>query len=253
MGIGCADYDHDGRLDLFVTNFENAINDFYLNVTDGGFLHASTSYGLDLPSRPMLAFGTIAADFDLDHWPDLFVANGHIWDLTAAKDGHQYQMTPQLFRNESGQRFEDVSRQSGSYFTQKWLGRSAATGDLDNDGAPDVVISQQLAPAAILRNTTEVPQKTLSVQLIGLSSTRQPLGTRVIVDDGEHRLLHHVPAGGSYQASSSPQIIVPCSMDQATVSLDVIWTKGREQTWKNLPSSGRILLIESHSKAVILP
>jgi hypothetical protein len=201
----------------------------------------------------MLAFGTIAADFDLDHWPDLFVANGHIWYLTAAKDGHQYQMTPQLFRNESGQRFQDASRQSGSYFNQKWLGRSAATGDLDNDGSPDLVISQQLAPAAVLRNSTEIDGSTLTVELIGRTAARQPLGIRVIVHEGDQRFHHHVPAGGSYQASSSPQIIVPTNTDQAMVSLEVIWDTGRQQIWTNLPSTGRIMLIESLTRPIALP
>lgn len=253
MGIGCADFDHDGRFDLFVTNFENAINDLYLNVTESGFLHASASYGLDLPSRPMLAFGTVAADFDLDRWPDLFVANGHIWDLTAANDGHQYQMTPQLFRNESGQRFEDASRQSGTYFTQKWLGRSAATGDLDNDGVPDLVVSQQLAPAAVLRNTTRIEGQTLTVQLIGRNAAREPLGIRVIVHDGEQRFHHHLPAGGSYQASSSPQVIVPTKLDQKGVTLEVIWGGDRNQIWTNLPTSGHIVLTESRGQSIALP
>lgn len=254
MGIGCADFDHNGRLDLFVTNFENAINDFYLNVTESGFLHASTSYGLDIPSRPMLAFGAIAEDFDLDSWPDLFVANGHIWDLTNVENDHEYEMNPQLFRNESGQRFRDTSPGAGEYFLKKWLGRSAARGDLDNDGTADLVISQQLQPAAVLRNTSDLSGQGVTVRLIGRRASREPLGVQLIATLGENTFHHKLQAGGSFQSSSASQTIIATGNGDAPLTIDVVWSSLHTERWTNLKTSGSITLIESsddHSSRAI--
>ena len=245
MGIGCADFDHNGRFDLFVTNFENAINDFYLNVTESGFLHASTTYGLDIPSRPMLAFGAIAEDFDLDRWPDLFVANGHIWDLTNVENDHEYEMNPQLFRNESGRKFRDDSQRAGEYFLKKWLGRSAARGDLDNNGAADLVISQELQPAAVLRNTSDLSGQSVTVRLVGRSASREPLGVRLIVQLGENTVHYKLQSGGSFQSSSASQTIIATGSGDAPLTIDVVWSSVHTERWTNLKTSGSITLIES--------
>lgn len=250
MGIGCADFDHNGRFDLFVTNFENAINDFYLNVTESGFLHSSTTYGLDLPSRPMLAFGTIAEDFDLDSWPDLFVANGHIWDLTSAEDHHEYQMNPQLFRNESGVRFRDTSKSTGDYFLKKWLGRSAARGDLDLDGAADIVVSHQQQPAAVLRNISEKSGQSVTVRLIGRKAAREPLGVQIIARLGEKTSLHKLQSGGSFQSGSAPQTIIATGDGQTPLTIDVVWSSAHTERWTNLKTTGSITLIEETGQLV---
>lgn len=247
MGVACADFDHNGRFDLFVTNFENAVNDLYLNLSDAGFLHASAGYGLDLPSRPMLAFATIAADFDLDDWDDLFVANGHIWDLSAGQDKHQYEMTPQLFRNRVGRRFDDVSAGSGGYFTERWLGRSAAVADLNDDGLADLVVSHQRRPAAVLQNSSTRAGRSLTIRLVGRSAARDPLGQRITtIVDGVMR-HHHVRAGGSYQASSDARVIVPTGTKAATVSAAVAWSPEDVETWKELPPDGQVVLIQGDS------
>jgi enediyne biosynthesis protein E4 len=247
MGIACADFDHNGRFDLFVTNFENAVNDLYLNLSDAGFLHASAGYGLDLPSRPMLAFGTIAADFDLDDWDDLFVANGHIWDLSAGQDKHQYEMTPQLFRNRAGRRFEDVSTSAGPYFAERWLGRSAAVADFDDDGLADLIVSHQRRSAAVLRNASSAAGHSLTIRAVGRTAAREPRGVRICsVIDGETRQFH-VRAGGSYQAGSDSRVIIPTGTTAASVVAIVTWSPDDVETWEHLPSTGQIVLIEGAS------
>jgi hypothetical protein len=240
MGIASADFDHNGRFDLFVTNFENAVNDFYLNLSEEGFLHASAPYGLDLPSRPMLAFGAIAADFDLDDWPDRFVANGHIWDLTAGQDKHRYEMPPQLFRNREGRRFDDVSRAGGAYFERDWLGRPAAAADFNNDGLTDLIVGHLRKPPAVLINASEMAGRSLTVRLIGREAARTPLGIRVAATvDGEVR-HYHALAGGSYQANSDPRVVIRTSDKSASVSLQVAWSSASMDRWTALPISGAI-------------
>jgi hypothetical protein len=193
----------------------------------------------------MLAFGAIAEDFDLDTWPDLFVANGHIWDLRTAENDHEYEMNPQLFRNVSGQKFQDDSQRAGEYFLKKWLGRSAARGDLDNDGTSDLVISQQLQPAAVLRNTSDVSGQSVTVRLIGRSAAREPQGVRLIVQLGENTFHYKLQSGGSFQSSSALQTIIATGSGDTPLTIDVVWSSLHMERWTNLKTSGSITLIES--------
>lgn len=244
MGIACADFDRNGRLDLFVTNFENATNDYYDNLFDSTFLHRSGAMGLDTPSRPMLAFGTVAADFDLDGWADLFVANGHIWDLTSLNFGHLYEMPPQLFHNLQGKRFNDDSQGAGDYFSNQWLGRAVAIGDLDLDGDSDLIVTHELKPAAVLKNDSQRSGRSAILKLTGRNATRSPLGTRISYRCDSVNYLHHIPAGGSFQASHDPKIILSCGGAENIESLTVHWSPGHSESWLNLPVGTEIELTE---------
>lgn len=244
MGIACADFNRNGLLDLFVTNFENAANDFYEQLEVGGYLTTNSRLGLDTTSRPMLAFGTIFADFNLDQWPDLFIANGHIWDLSTLGTEHEYEMTQQLFYNQQGKRFQDVSQQSGPYFQSKFLGRATAVGDIDNDGDADLLATHEIKPAALLQNESSMQGKSVRLRFIGVKGPRTPLGCtlKVVTDDVEQILV--IPAGGSYQASSDPRVIVPTGNAASIQSLVLTWPDGSREEWNDLPNQGELTLIQ---------
>ena len=244
MGIACADFDGNRRPDLFVTNFENSANDYYDNQFETTFLHRSSALGLDSPSRPMLAFGTVAADFDLDGWPDIFVTNGHIWDLRELKFGHLYEMPPQLFGNNQGRRFLDVSANAGPYFARQWLGRSTATGDLDGDGDADLIVTHELQPAAVLENDSQRQGRSSTVRLIGTTMSRDPLGVKVTYVCGDVTRIAHVASGGSFQASHDPVVVLSCGSAETIDALTVHWTAGQQQVWKGLPVDHEIQLVE---------
>jgi enediyne biosynthesis protein E4 len=253
MGIACADFDNNGWFDLYVTNFENSINNFYDNLFDGIFVQRSAEAGLATPSRPMLAFGTVAADFDLDGFPDLFVANGHIWDLSVLKSGHWYEMPPQLFHNQGGRRFSDVSLGGGGdYFSRRWLGRAAATADLDRDGAADLVVTHELQPAAILRNESPRQGASSLLRVIGTSAAREPLGIRIVYRTGGETRLTHLPAGGSFAVGHDPRVILSCPKGQLIEEITVHWRPGRSQTWRDLPGDKELTLIEGKPAATIV-
>lgn len=244
MGIGCADFDANGRFDLFVTTFENATKDYFDNLFDGSFVQRTAAMGLDSATRPMLAFGTVAADFDLDGWPDLLIANGHIWDLTPLGLSHLYEMPPQLFRNQAGRRFHDVSAAAGSYFKSRWLGRAAATGDLDNDGDPDLVVGHELKTVVILENDSpRTARRSGTLRFVGTSSAREPLGVRVTCRAGDEVRHYHLPSGGSFAASSDPRLIVTANADMLD-EVRIAWRAGKSQTWHNVPLGTLVTLIE---------
>lgn len=246
MGVGCADFDRNGRLDLCVTNFRNQVNDVFANMDHGGFEAVNTQLGVDLYSRAPLGFGIVFADFNNDGWPEMFVANGHIWDLTSLGPEYEYHMRPQLLWNQEGRRFTDASPMAGDYFTKRWLGRSVAYGDLDNDGDLDLVITHLGAPPALLRNDSESSGVGVRLELIGTRSSRQPLGATVtVIHHGQTQTLQ-VPAGGSFQASLDGRIVIPTTAGEPLEEIRVQWPEFLTETWKSVSvdQQGDIRLIQ---------
>jgi enediyne biosynthesis protein E4 len=245
MGVSAADIDRDGRLDLCVTNFRHQVDDIFLNIGDSGFVTANAELGVDRVSRMKLGFGIILQDFDLDGWPDLFVANGHIWDLSAVNELSTYQMLPTLLHNRQGHRFADVARDARPYFQASHLGRAVAAGDLDNDGDIDLVVTQLIEGAAILRNDSQPVGRVLRIRLIGRTSARQPLGMRVEVYCGPNRYVSCVPSGQSFQASHDERLCIAVGDAPTVDRVSVFWGDGQVESWFDLPVDADLSLVES--------
>lgn len=231
MGVATFDFDRNGLLDLCVTNFQNQINDLYVNLGPAGFIAANTSSGLDLHSRSPLSFGIAGADFDLDGWCDLFVANGHIWNLESLGTNNEYKMRPSLFRNEHGRRLREVGASGDAYISQRWLGRSVARGDLDNDGDTDLVVLHLLDQPAILRNDSSRVNDSMRLEIIGTFASRCPGGTLVSFRQGRETQVAQVPSGGSFHASHDHRLIFAATDSNPSTTVSVTWPSGIKETW----------------------
>jgi hypothetical protein len=228
MGIAVGDYDNNGTTDLHLTNFYGDTNTIYKNSGGLKFSDVTRSTGITSPSKGVLGWGTVLADFDNDGWLDLFVANGHVEDRTWSGRGEPFQMPPLLLRNTGKGTFEDVSQNSGEYFEKKWLGRGVVNLDLNQDGLMDLIVSHQLSSPQILINKSKVPGLAKAT-VIGVDSNRNGLGVKMeyLEKTGEMVVFQELFAGGSYLSAGSQHArFVPKNVDRIRVH----WPSGKSNT-----------------------
>ncbi len=192
MGVEMADYDNDGWFDLFVTNFSEEFNGLFRNHGDQTFDDVAEQAGLGSSFLP-LGFGAKLFDFDNDGDLDIFVTNGHVIDNIELYHKHlSYQQTDLLYANERG-RFTDVSSAGGPAFQIKHVGRGAATGDFDNDGDLDIIVSNSGERPMLLRNDGGNKNHWLAIKARGKESNRFGVGARLTLDASLLTAPSHCP------------------------------------------------------------
>lgn len=249
MGIAVGDADGDGWIDLFLTHFFAETNTFYRNNKGRDFTDATARSRLGPVSRPMVGFGTEFLDFDNNGRLDLFVANGHVDDFTFRNSSELYAQPPQFFRNAQQGRFEDVSWFAGDYFRGKWIGRGVGSGDLDNDGDIDLVISHQRSASRVLRNDTKTPNGSVVLRLIGTGlSNRSAFGTKVEAEGLRGKIVREIHGGGSFQSSSDRRVHLGLGGRPSISTLRIRWPSGKIEVHRNL-SAGRYIVVEGAKPA----
>jgi hypothetical protein len=237
MGIAVGDYNNDGRLDLYLTNFSDDYNTFYRNETNGFFADSTAVLGLREPTIPFLGWGTGFLDFDNDGFKDLFVANGHVYPGVDHYDwGTTWAQRPQLFRNLQGSRFETVPAATGSGLAVVVPARGAAFGDLDNDGRIDVVMNCVDRAPVVLYNGTAGKNNWLLLRLIGENgSPRDATGTTVYLTAEGRRQRGDVMSGGSFASHSDLRLHFGLEAATRVEKVEILWTGGRTESFENLP------------------
>jgi hypothetical protein len=242
MGIACADFQNDGFLDLFVTNYIDEMYTFYQNLGDLFFEDATSRTGVAAATKPMVGFGIQPIDFDLDGLQDVIIANGHIDDFRFRNE--PWKMAPQLFRNVGGGRFQDVSRNSGGYFQGEYLGRGAARLDWDGDGDDDVAIVHQDAPLALLSNETPRQGNWLALELRGATSCRDATGAKIEVHTpGQVQHFENMGGDGFY-ASNERRVLIGLGAGSRVDQVVVRWPSGQQETLVNPLLNHTQVLIE---------
>lgn len=244
MGVDFGDFDGDGSGDLFVTNYQLEDNTLYRNQGNSSFSVATAEAGLRDVCRPFVGFGTGWVDWDSDGWLDLFVLNGHVMYHTGQSPYEQPQF---LFRNLDGVRFDNVTEQGGPYFSVPHVARGGAVGDLDNDGASDLVVVHQNAPVSILRNQKS-PARWVSLCLQGTKSEPFAAGAVVTGHFAGRRLVRHVRSGAGYMSHFDRRILLPVD-DGAVPECTVRWLNGATELYTNLTPMQTNILVEGQGAA----
>lgn len=244
MGLAAADVNADGRVDLFVTNYQNEHNALYLNLNGDTFLESGLSK-IPEGSIPWVGWGAAFADMDLDGQPDLIVTNGHTDDNLAqlGREG-DYEQPPGIWRNEGGQFV--LAKAAGPYFSSLHVGRGLVSGDFDNDGDTDFVVCHQDAAPELLNNVTVgAPRpKSRTLMLRGTRSSRQICGATLLV--GEESAARAIPVtnGGSYASAPEEKVVLSEAMSP-DLSIRLRWCNTSQLESFALQSGHSYMIIES--------
>ncbi len=243
MGVAAGDFNHDGWMDIFKTNFAGDTSNLYRNNGKANFEEVTFGFGIGLNTR-FLGWGCGFVDFDNDGWPDIFQVNGHVYpEVNQLKTEAQYRQRKILYRNLEGKRFEDITERIGGPLLDLRAGRGCAFGDINNDGAVDVVINNINEPMDLYRLALHNKHHWISLQLIGKKSNRSAIGARVRIYAGGTAQVDEVRSGGSYFSQSDLRLHFGLGAAVKVDEIEVRWPNGNQETFRNV-SVDRIVKIE---------
>jgi hypothetical protein len=254
MGADAGDYDGDGRLDLLLTAFAHDRNTIYRNVDGRQFEDATARAGLAAPTFKRMGWGAAFVDADLDGRLDLFFANGHIFpDI----DGYPqldetYRQKNQLLLND-GERFRDVSDRAGGGLRIARVGRGLAVGDLDNDGDPDVVVSNVDDVPTVLENRQQTGHHWVAFRVVSPSPNRLAIGAKVTIEAGGQRQVREIRSGGSYLSQNDLRPLFGLGTHGGLVDVEVRMPGGRRFRWTGLAADRLHVLDLSEAAALTIP
>jgi hypothetical protein len=243
MGVDAADFTNSGTAGIAITNFDNEMVGLYRPSGKGAYDDVAVSAGVGAPTKNMLGFGCIFADFDLDGFLDLALANGHIDETVRNIRGNVgYAQPPQLFLNQGKGAFRDVTREIGPDFSQPRVGRGLAYGDFDRDGDVDLLLTTNNGPAYLFRNdqlqTAAQRNRSLRLRLIGTKSNRDAIGATVRLESGGVTQSRVVKSGSSYLSQSELPLTFGLGMRDQAERVVIVWPSSRTEEFKNV-AAGR--------------
>jgi hypothetical protein len=235
MGIAVGDFNLDGNEDIFVTHLMGEGNTLFVNTGKGFFEDRTKTAGLFAPSFPYTSFGTGWIDYDNDGWPDLFIASGAVQiieKLAVAGDPYPLHQPNQLFRNEGGKRFVDVTSLGGPDFALSEVSRGVAFGDVDNDGDMDILVANNNGPVRLYRNNIGQGRKWLGMRLVDADGRRDQIGAMVgLKRKGLPTLWRRVRTDGSYCSAGDPRVLFGLGEGADVEKVEIIWPDGKKEEW----------------------
>jgi len=251
MGCAFGDYDNDGFPDIFITNYSDETNTLYRNDGEGFFTVRTAPLGLAAPSLHALGWGTGFYDLDHDGYRDLFVANGHTYDVVEQMHPHlTFRQRNQVYRNLEGRTFQDVTEACGPGFDIVDSSRGTAFGDYDNDGDIDILVANSGSGLNLLRNDGGNRGSWLMVRLEGAAgrspggTNRDGVGAKVVVTAGGRPLVETVSRGKSYLSVSDFRLHFGLGRAETVERLEVHWPSGTVDIVEDLPARQEVMIRE---------
>ena len=250
MGVDSVDLNQDGWMDLFVANIDHEAYSLYQNNHDETFDDIAAASGVANATKLMSGWGLKFFDYDNDGNLDLIIANGHPDDLIEKiYENVKYQEPPLLFHN-SGKGLQNVSAESGPVFARSTSGRGLAIGDFDNDGAVDVLISNNNQAPLLLRNTVGSRNHWLGIKLVGKKANIDAIGARVTYQAGDMKRSRMKVGGGSFLSSHDPRLVLGLGPHTKIDWLEIMWPQpsGLKQRFTDLPIDRYVVIREANTK-----
>jgi enediyne biosynthesis protein E4 len=248
MGVDAADYDHSGYTSVLITNFSNQMISLYHNEGKGLFVDEAPRSEIGRASLLTLGFGCFFFDYDLDGWPDVLIANGHVDDdIQKVQANVSYAERPHLFRNVGQGKFEEVTKSVGAAFATPRVGRGAAYADINNDGRLDLLLSTNAGPAYLFRNevqSTAAANRSLRIKLIGAKSNRDGIGAIVKLTAGGETQTEMLRSGSSYLSASELVLTFGFGQRDKADSIEIRWPTGQLDRLSSVPAGTTISVTE---------
>ena len=243
MGIDEDDFDRSGYASLAIGNFSNQMLGLYHNEKNSFFIDIAPASSIGRATLLSLSFGLFFFDYDLDGRPDLFVANGHIEpEINRIQHQVSYREPLLLFHNEGNEKFRDVTQQAG--FTERLVARGAAHADIDNDGAPDILVTTNGGPAYVFHNVGGAANNAVRIHTVGTRSNRDGIGAVVRVKSPEGENTQTVHSGSSYCSQSELTLTFGLGKDTEAESVEITWPSGQHDTLKSLKANATYTIEE---------
>ena len=247
MGAAAADYDGDGKLDIFRSNFSDERETLYRNRGAAEFDDATITAGLAHNTR-FVGWGCGFFDFDNDGWKDLLLVNGHVFpEVDRLKIDIHYKDRAILYRNNRDGTFRDISGSAGPGILEPHAARGAAFGDYDNDGSVEVLVNNQNEPPSLFKSARKPAGNWVILKLEGARSNRSAIGARVRLTAGGRTQLDEVRSGGSYLSQNDLRLHFGLGGAPAIDRIEIDWPSGEHQVKRNV-GLNRVLSIREPTK-----
>src|SRR5262249_10282536 len=256
MGVDAADYDHSGAPSLVITNFSNQMISLYHNEGKGLFVDEAPRSDVGRASLLTLGFGCFFFDYDLDGWPDLLIANGHIDpDIERVQANVKYAMSPHLFRNLGKGKFAEVTKTAGAAFATPRVARGVAYADLYNRGRLDLLFSTNSGAPGRVRNeaVAGAVNHSLRIKLIGTKSNRDGIGATVKLTSARETQTQMMRSGSSYLSASELVLTFGLGQREKAESVEVRWPSGQVDRLTALNAGQTVSVTESKGVASTRP
>jgi hypothetical protein len=250
MGVDTGDYDRSGNTSLLISNFSNQMLSLYHNEGKGLFVDEAPRSEVGRASLLTLGFGCFFFDYDLDGWPDILVANGHIDpDIQKVQVNVRYAEPPHLFRNLGKGKFAEVTKSAGPEFAAARVGRSAAYADVFNDGRLDVLLSTNGGAAHLFRNVAagaskEKANHSVRFKLIGTKSNHDGIGAVVRVTSSDGTQTQMLKSGSSYLAASELVLTFGLGQLPKADAVEIHWPSGQVDRLSNVNAGQTVSVTE---------
>ena len=243
MGVALGDYEHKGRFSLALTHFSEEYAALFRNNGNLNFTDVSYPSGIARGTMPYVGWGDAFLDLDNDGWPDLIIANGHVYPQVDTRDiGTAYHEPKLVYLNQHDGTFRDISKLAGAAIQIPQVSRGLAVGDLFNDGHLEVVVENLEGAPMILR--TEARNHWVGFELEAARGNRLALNARLRATAGDLVQQDQVQSGGSYLSQSDLRIHFGLGKYEKLDKLEIQWPSGKTETLLNLPADHRYLLRE---------